>query len=50
VALIEGDQKLIVHATNHVMELFDLAEDPREHRNLADARPAEAARMLRARE
>jgi hypothetical protein len=50
VALIEGDQKLIVHATNHVIELFDLGEDPREHRNLADARPAEVARMLRARE
>jgi arylsulfatase A-like enzyme len=46
VALVELDRKLVWSRTTNTLELFDLASDPHERRNLASAQPAELARML----
>ncbi|MDX1648988.1 MAG: hypothetical protein R3263_03960, partial [Myxococcota bacterium] len=44
-ALREGPLKLILEA--HGPELYDLAADPHERRDLADARPQDVARLAR---
>ena len=40
VAVLDGDWKLIVNADGTGVELYDLAADPKEARNLADDKPA----------
>jgi arylsulfatase A-like enzyme len=44
-ALREGNWKLLVNADGSRVELYDLASDPRESRNLAADRPAVAMRL-----
>lgn len=44
-ALRSGDLKLLLHFEDGRAELFDLAADPGETRDLAAARPADAARL-----
>jgi len=46
-ALRQGDLKLIKHWTSGQVELFDLARDLSEERNLAAERPVETAALLR---
>lgn len=49
--VIEGDTKLIIpnqrNQPNDVVELYNLAKDPHEERNLAGAEPAQVAHMTR---
>ena len=44
-AVREGDWKLVTKTDGSQAELFDLATDPKESRNLASDRPEEAARL-----
>jgi arylsulfatase A len=44
-AVRAGNLKLIEWYEDHRIELYDLAADPGEHRDLAPDRPAEAARL-----
>jgi arylsulfatase len=45
-AVVEGEHKLIRNVVTGRLELFNLAEDPGEHRNLAHERPAVASRLV----
>lgn len=45
VAVRDGDWKLLVNADGQGMELYNLARDPDESRNVAGAEPAIAARL-----
>ena len=49
--IIEGDTKLIVpekrNQPDDVVELYDLAKDPHEEKNLAGAEPAKVARLTK---
>ena len=45
VAVRDGDWKLLVNADGTGAELFDLADDPREARDLAADRPDVAGRL-----
>jgi choline-sulfatase len=45
-ALVEVDRKLVWSRTTNTLQLFDLAADPDEHRNLADVDPDARDRML----
>jgi arylsulfatase A-like enzyme len=47
-SLVEGNLKLIEHEASGRYELFDLASDPREQHDLAQARPAEVERLAAA--
>ena len=44
-ALVLGNEKLVEHFEDGKVELFDLASDPGERRNLAGDRPARAAEL-----
>ncbi len=44
-AFVREPYKLIVNAQHNTVELYDLAEDPRELRNYADARPQRVREM-----
>lgn len=44
-AVIDGAMKLTEEIATGAVQLFDLAADPQERRNLADERPAEVARL-----
>ncbi len=47
-ALISEPYKLILNSQRNTVELYDLAEDPTEHRNWADARPQRVREMRNA--
>ncbi len=44
-ALVDGDHKLVWSRTTNTLQLFDLAADPEERRNLADIDPVTRDRM-----
>ena len=44
-ALVSGTEKIVEHFEDGMIELFDLASDPGERRNLAGDRPARAAEL-----
>lgn len=45
-AVIVGDDKLVYDPPSGLMELYDLADDPGERRNLAGAEPARLHRLM----
>ena len=45
-AIRVGDLKLLEFPTEHRIELYDLIADPRESKNVADARPQDRDRLL----
>jgi hypothetical protein len=45
-AVVSGSMKAVLHPYTGAIELFDLARDPQELENLADAREADAVRIL----
>jgi arylsulfatase A-like enzyme len=47
-ALVDGGYKLIDKLSENTVELYDLASDPTEQRNLADKKKDEVARLQRA--
>jgi arylsulfatase A-like enzyme len=44
-ALVSGNEKIVEHFEDRKVELFDLASDPGERRDLAGDRPARAAEL-----
>ena len=47
-SLVSGDYKLIRRLRSDRLELYDLARDPREQRDLTDSQPEQAQHMARA--
>jgi arylsulfatase A-like enzyme len=46
VGLVQGDDKLVLRPNKEITQLFNLAEDPDEQKNLAKSRPKRLAEML----
>ena len=46
--LVDGNLKILDKISENTVELYDLAQDPTEQRNIALSSPAEAKRMKQA--